>query len=285
MKNKNLENKILENKNLENKNLKYALVTGASSGLGELFALKLAEENWNLILVARSEDKLKSLAFSLSNKFSIKVETISLDLSEQNSASKLFAIIQSKSSLASNIELVINNAGIGIVKYFDQSDANELTQMMNLNMITPTLLSLYFIKHMKENNISGTILNLSSMAAFNPIPKMSCYAATKSFILSLSMAIDYELRELEADLKIKVLTLCPGPAETNFFNRANYSSKKILMKVQSAEEVVSTGMKAIKNKTSVSIVGTSNKILVFISKFFPSNLINKMTSYFMGYNR
>ncbi len=180
-----------------------ALITGASSGIGLDMAKYLATKKYELILVARSREKLEQIQEMLPTKVTIIVA----DLSNEQKVKELYILTKKE-----NIDILINNAGFGLFGEFDETDLQQ-----ELNMIETNILTKSFLKDMEKKN-SGYILNVSSSAAFQPGPLMSTYYATKSYVYQLSEAIWYELKKKKSNVHISVL--CPGPVETNFNNRA-----------------------------------------------------------------
>ena len=182
-----------------------ALITGASSGIGLEFAKYLASKKMELILVARNKEKLEEIQKKLSTKTTIIV----MDLSSDQNVKELCALVKNES-----IDLLINNAGFGSYGDFSDSNLSKDLEMINTNVKAVHMLTKYVLRTMIARN-SGYILNVSSSASFMPGgPLMSTYYATKSYITSLTRAINYELRKHKSD--VVVSALCPGPVDTNF---------------------------------------------------------------------
>ena len=184
------------------------LITGASSGLGADFARDLANRGYDLILVARSKDKL----LELKKELKTKVEIEAMDLSEIENVYKLYNKYEGK------IGLLINNAGFGLFGEFSDTDLDVELNMINLNINAVHILTKLFLQDFVKRDY-GRILNVSSIAAFEPGPLMSTYYATKAYIYSLTAAIYEELRRKKSSVRISVL--CPGPTKTEFNERAN----------------------------------------------------------------
>ena len=232
------------------------LITGASSGIGKAFALEYAKLGKNLVLTARSEDKLESLKKELEAKFSIEVKLIVLDLIKENSAKLIYEEIEREKI---QIDILINNAGFGISGEFHTRDFLSQRNQIMLNNVSLVDLTYYIIQGMKKNG-KGTIINIASTAAFQPVPYMAVYGATKAFGLSFSEALHQEYK----DCGIKVTAVCPGATETSFFDTAGPVGMGMHRK---AEEVVKTAVKAAgKNKLYV-VDGVKNYGITLLSRF------------------
>src|SRR5216684_3698261 len=185
------------------------LITGASSGIGEAFARKLAARGHNLLLVARSEDKLITLCNELGRARSIRAQYVAIDLSEKDAPARLFEETKSRDL---QIDFLINNAGFGSMGDFAKLPLDRELNMIDLNVRALVELTHRFLQPMRERK-GGTIINVASTAGFQPVPFMAVYAATKAFVLSFTEALWEENRPLG----IKVMALCPGVTETGFF--------------------------------------------------------------------
>src|SRR5205823_2463767 len=186
-----------------------ALVTGASAGLGVEFARQLSKRGHRLVLAARRKERLEELARELSN-----ARAVAIDLSKANAAAKLLADVE---SAGEHVDVLINNAGFGLIGRFAELDAKRQRQMIDLNAGALTDLCRAVAPGMIERK-SGAILNVASTAAFQPGPKMAVYFATKAFVLSLSEALHEELKTHG----INVTCLCPGPTRTEFGEVAGF---------------------------------------------------------------
>lgn len=249
------------------------LITGASSGLGKDFAHIFAEKGYNLVLVARSEEKLNSIAKELEDKYKTKVTVLIQDLSENNSASKIYSEIKNQDI---QIDILINNAGFGKIGVFINEKVETLTEMVNLNITTLTEMTALFLPEMIVRN-QGKILNIASTAAFQSLPNFSVYAATKAYVLNFTEALHYELK----NKNISVTALCPGPTSTGFAKRANAETLSLFKHAMDSKTVAEIGYKALmKNKMTV-IAGLNNKLLTYFSRLIPSrrlliNIVGKM---------
>ena len=194
------------------------LITGASSGIGEVFARKLAARGRNVLLVARSEEKLITLCNELGRSNSIRAQYVALDLSKPESAAQLF---EEATKRGLTVDMLINNAGFGSMGEFSKLDLARELNMIDLNIKSLVELTHRFLQPMIERK-QGAIINVASTAAFQPVPYMATYAATKAFVLSFSEALWEENRPHG----IKVMALCPGVTETNFSKRLAVTSRR-----------------------------------------------------------
>ena len=189
----------------------YALITGASSGIGRDIARELSDRGINLILVARDKDRLNKLAASLKTK----VIVIPMDLSRRKSCIKLYYMLKDKP-----VDILVNNAGFGAFGEFEKTNLSTEINMVNLNICAVHILTKLFLRKMLRQN-RGHILNVASLAAFTAGPLMSTYYATKSYVYSLTCAIAEELRR--SGRNVHISAFCPGPVATEFNKRAGVS--------------------------------------------------------------
>ncbi|MCX6129695.1 MAG: SDR family oxidoreductase [Proteobacteria bacterium] len=252
---------------------KWAIVTGSSSGIGLEMAKILASRGYNLVLVARSGDILSSLAKDLSTP-ALQVKTLSLDLTRRDS---IDALVRQTDEWQITPDVLVNNAGVASYGPFLEQDESELLQMIELNMSALVLLSRLYAQRMSERK-QGHILQLASIAAFQPLPQYAVYAASKSFVLSFSRALNFELR----GSGVNCTALCPGPTESKFFERAKHSLNKsfeiLLMK---PEDVARQGLDAMFAGEDVYIAGRINHISAILSRFLPGNLGMRAASFLM----
>jgi len=244
--------------------MKVTLITGASSGIGEAFARRLAEEKHDLVLVARSENKLHELCDELMLKHQIVAHYVAMDLNDFEADKRLFDETERHGM---QVDWLINNAGFGSMGDFAALDLEKELEMVNLNISVLVALTHRYIQKMRERK-SGVIINVSSTASFQPVPFMAAYAATKAFVTSFSEAIAEENRPYG----IKVSALCPGPTDTNFFAAANaipFSAKGM----QTAEDVVEVGLKGIEKGKSTAVSGWTNYIGSVFGTLVPDSLV------------
>ncbi len=186
-----------------------ALITGASSGIGEAFARELASQKKNLVLVARSQDKLEQLATELEQQEQIQTLVIPQDLTEPKAGKLVYDKIKAQGW---TIDLLINNAGFGDYGNFDDRSLDKQISMIQLNITVLTELTRLYLPEMKQRK-KGGIINVSSIAGYQPLPYMSVYAATKAFVLSFTEALWAENKDSE----VNILALCPGSYSIEFF--------------------------------------------------------------------
>lgn len=248
-----------------------ALITGASSGIGKELATIHAERGGNLILVARSKDKLNELKVELEKKHKVLVSIIPKDLCAAGAAKELFIEVQ---SLGIQVDYLMNNAGFGLVGKFHELPWERHMQMINLNMIALTELTYLFLQEMVPRN-NGKILNTSSTAGLIPGPLQAVYFASKAYVSSFSNAIAEELY----DKNITVTALLPGATETGFAKTSGIDKTAIYSNPASARSVAVDGYNAmIKGKLDViSVSSRSQKMQLSLVPFFPKKMILKQT--------
>lgn len=240
------------------------LITGASSGIGREMAILLAAKNTTILLVSRNLDKLDELANFLRLKYKTTVYTRALDLSQRGAASELFEYTQSKGL---DIDILVNNAGVGIYEEHVNIDTIPLNKMLQLNIVALAELCQIYGKTMKARGF-GKILNIASVAAYQPTPFFAAYGASKSFVLNFSEALAKELE----DFGVSVSCLSPGPTDTSFFE--NIDTEKISgnhqfnnKNRQNAQSVAQIGVSLLFKGGFSEVAGFRNKILVFLNRF------------------
>jgi len=240
-----------------------ALVTGAASGLGYELALLLAKDKYELILVDIDAEKLESAKENIENEFGSKITLLVKDLSTQGIAQEIFEEIEEIP-----ISVLINNAGFGIFGTFSNTDWQRESDMLHLHIMTTTHLTKLLLKGMVERG-RGKILNMSSLAAFQPGPLMSLYYASKAYILSFSEAIANELK----GTGVTVTALCPGQTKTCFQEVVSEGTvdNKISFNVACPREVAAYGYKAMLKGKTVAIPGIFNKFLSKLPRFISRN--------------
>ena len=233
-----------------------ALITGASTGFGRDFAIKLSEQGYDIVAVARSKEKLEELKKEIKTNVEIEV----MDLSQKENAYKLHEKYQNK------IDLLVNNAGFGECGRFDKTDLDIELNMIDLNVTTLHILTkLFYTDFVKKDK--GQILNVASIAAFQPGPLMATYYASKSYVYNLTMALYEENRRNKGHVKVSVL--CPGPAETGFFSRANV---KFAIKPHSSDYVTEYALKKMNKNKLLIVPGLVPKLTVFSNRLVPRKL-------------
>ncbi|BCB05510.1 SDR family NAD(P)-dependent oxidoreductase [Bacillus sp. KH172YL63] len=246
---------------------KTVLITGASSGIGLHFSHKFAESGHDVILVARSEEKLVSLSQEMKEKYGVKAYAFPADLSKPDAVKELYDKLQSHQL---QVDTLINNAGFGLFGEFEDTDLTTEVDMISVNITALTALCKLIGKDMVSRK-RGQILNVASTAAFQPGPLMAVYYATKAYVLSFSEALANEW----ASHGVKVTALCPGATETGFSDAADLHSSKLFQSgVMSVEEVVEEGYRQMMNTNKTVIVpGLKNKILTSTVRFIPRKLV------------
>lgn len=236
-----------------------ALITGASSGLGKDFAVKLSNLGYDLILVSRNKNALKKV----SKLCKTNVEIEDLDLSLEKNCKLLFNKYR-------GVDILINNAGFGLFGNFYETNLDKEINMIDLNVKAVHILTKLYLKQMIKKD-SGRILNVASSAAFLPGPLMSTYYSTKSYVFKLTAAIYEELKQIKSNVKVSIL--CPGPVDTNFNNVANVSFS---VKNLSSDYVTNYAIKKMFKNKLVIIPGVMSKIGAFGCKFAPLKLLLKI---------
>jgi short-subunit dehydrogenase len=223
-----------------------ALVTGASSGLGAEFARRLAERGADLVLVARRADRLEALAAELRTKYGSTCTVVPLDLTEPDAVASLVATL---AAAGIRVSTLVNNAGFGTSGPFVTLDPKRIGDEIQLNVTTLVQLTRALLPEVLEAK-AGALVTVASTAAFQPMPRMAIYGATKAFVLSFTEALASETRRS----RLKVLALCPGPTSTEFFDVAA-STDSAFGKFQTAEQVIATALSALDRKrTPASII-------------------------------
>lgn len=243
---------------------KVALITGASAGLGVEFARQLSKRGYRLVLAARRKDRLDELACELGN-----ARAIAIDLSKPSAAAKLVANIE---AAGEQVDVLINNAGFGLIGRFAELDASREREMIDLNVGALTDLCRAVAPQMIARR-SGAILNVASTAAFQPGPKMAVYFATKAFVLSLSEALHEELKPHG----VHVSCLCPGPTRTEFGEIAGFGGNGLFDRVaMNAPEVVAAGLRGLDRNRAVVVTGLINKVGAASTRFAPRAIVRKI---------
>lgn len=251
-----------------------ALITGASSGIGLDLAKMMADDGINLVLVARSTDKLQALKAELDGK--VDVTVISKDLAEKDAAQDVYN--QTKAA-GIHVDYLVNNAGFGDFGPFIERDWDKNQTMIDLNITVLTHLTKLYLDDMAAAG-TGKILNVASTAAFQPGPWMAVYYATKAYVLSFSEALAYEMR----NSGVTVTTLCPGPTETGFVDAADMQDSKLfkLRKPATSEAVARQGYKKMLKGQRVTIQGTMNWLMAQSNRFSPRGLVLVMVDKISG---
>ena len=250
----------------------YALITGASKGLGKAIAIQLAEKGYNLVLIARSGDELAKLAAEIQIANKVKVEYLSIDLAESASAN---TVVNWITEHGFSLSILINNAGYGLWGNFASLDLAAQMDMCRLNMDTVMGLCHGLIPLLAKSE-KAYILNICSTAAYQSVPTLAVYSATKAFILSFTRAIRFELKKGP----VSVSCLSPGPIDTGFAHRAGLDAfNKIAEKFNmNPDEVAQIALKGMFAKKAEIIPGITNWVSIYANKILPKAFIEKMAA-------
>jgi uncharacterized protein len=246
---------------------KTVLVTGASMGIGATFARQLAALGAKLVLVARSKDKLDALAAELPGS-----HVIAMDLGKPGAARRVFDAV---TAAGLDIDVLVNNAGFGVHGAFSEIPIETQLESIELNVNALVDLTYVFLPMIERRR--GGVIQIASTAAFQPVPYMAVYAASKAFVLSFSEALWAEYRPRG----VRVLALCPGATETPFFERAGEAAAVALGKKASPDAVVRLGLRAFRANRASVIHGTANYLTAAMSRFSTRELTAKVSARIM----
>lgn len=245
-----------------------ALVTGASSGIGEQFARQLGAKGYDVVMVARRKERLDAIAGEIAEANGVKTEVIEADLSTKKGVSAVADRIKN-----GDISVLVNNAGFGTQGEFADLPLNRETEELDVNIIALTQLTHAAAKPMVEQK-RGTIINLGSVGSFQPVPHMATYAGTKAYVLSFSEALHEELKPHG----VTVTCLCPGVVYTGFQEAAGMSREKMPgMGVMTAEKVVEAALKGAAKKRAIVIPGALNQAAAQMTRLAPRWLIRRVS--------
>jgi hypothetical protein len=254
-------------------NNKYALITGATSGIGYELAKLFAQDGYNLVIVARSEEELQQRKSEFSQQYNVEVIPIAKDLFEPDAALQLYNEVKGKGI---PVNVLVNDAGQGQYGLFVEQDIHRLLQIIQLNVSSLTVLTHAFLKDMVARN-EGKILQVASIASELPGPWQAVYHATKAYVLHLTEALVSELK----DMDVSITALQPGATDTDFFNKAEMQDSKILdTKLSDPAKVAKDGYDALMKGDDKIISGLKNKVMVGMSNVMPESMVaeqmNKM---------
>jgi short-subunit dehydrogenase len=251
------------------------LITGASSGIGLELAKCFAADGCRLVLVARNTEALETLAKALRQSRQIEVMVLTADLSLPETPKRIFAELSAQKIA---VDMLVNNAGFGALGNFAELSLPRQLEMLQVNITALTELTGLFLPGMIQRKRGG-ILNVGSVAGFQPGPGMAVYYATKAFVLSFTEALAGEL----AGSGLKISVLCPGPTETNFSQIARANKARLFKaRKMSAAAVAQSGHRAFRSGKVISVPGGSNKLLVFSGRLAPRAVVRKIARH---YNR
>ncbi len=245
--------------------MKFTLITGATGGLGKAFAHLYAKDNNNLLLVSTSEQKLIDLKKQLEKQYSVSIDYISADLSSLDECKKVYSYAKEKGYFINNL---VNGAGFGDRCDFKDMDVDLQMKMISVNCSALIYFTRVILTDMLSHN-EGHIINVGSLASFVPGPYMCTYHASKALVLNFGEAVSHEIRKT----RVKLLTLCPGPFNSGFVERAknDWTFKKI--KPVSAEKVAEFAYKKSLKGKRIAIPGFTNKLTAFAPRFAPRNFV------------
>ena len=245
----------------------WALVTGASAGIGLEFARVLAENGWRLVLVARRKARLERVARELMTAHGTETRIIAASLADQGSPQ---AIFNELAAAGIAIDLLVNNAGLLVDNKFGRAGLDDQLDIVRVNVLAHTALARLFLEPMLQRD-RGRILNVASIAAFMPVPHLAVYAATKAYVLSFSTALAEELRRTN----VTVTALCPGVTDTEMVRGTGLAGFPRFT-VGNAKDVARAGYRACMTGQRTHVVGVLNKILVFFARHVHSLLMRPM---------
>lgn len=246
----------------------FALITGASKGIGKSIARTLASRGYDLLLVARSEELLKTVSEEISTGSVVTCHYLTIDLAAEQAADMVYSWCQNNHF---PVSILVNNAGYGLSGSFEKYSAEAHSEMLRLNIITPVKLTRLFLPELKKQPASY-ILNIASSAAYQAVPFLSAYAASKAFVLSFSRGLYHELK----GTSVSVTCVCPGPTETHFIDRANIGAKgqKAAARFNmSPETVAHIAVNCLFKRKLEVITGGINKLTAFFVWLLPKSLV------------
>lgn len=250
--------------------MSYALITGASKGIGKAIAEELASRKINLLLVARSGSLLQAIAKELANRFGVHTDCLAIDLSSPAAPEQIAAWLEEKGY---PVHILVNNAGYGLSGAFSSYTAKEYRDMMHVNMNVPVELTALLIPELKKHSKSY-ILNIGSSAAYQAVPGLTVYAASKSFIVNFSRGLQYELR----NTPVSVTAVSPGGTNTDFASRAQVSSKAVKAGEKlnmSSAAVAKMAVNAMFARKTELVTGFVNQLGAFLVWLLPKKLTEK----------
>lgn len=258
---------------LDTFNDRWALITGASSGIGAEFASQLAGRGMHLILAARRRDRMTELATDLNTRHGTRCHVVTIDLAEPESGHVLHEEIR---RLGVDVELLVNNAGVGLIGQLETTSPEDVRKMLNLNLLTLTDLTYRFLPEMLSRG-HGAIVNVSSQAAFQPVAFMGAYAASKSFILHFSEALWAEARSRG----VTVMALCPGVTRTDFFDHAGAPGWLEKHSSQTPARVVKVALKSLEKRRQYVVPGWGNYLMTLLVRLATRRTaVNESKRYF-----
>ncbi|WP_235925731.1 SDR family NAD(P)-dependent oxidoreductase [Pontibacter burrus] len=252
---------------MEGNKQKTVLITGASNGFGMEFAKLFAKDGYNLVLVARSVERLRELGYSLQDEHQLQqVCIVQSDLSRREAPQEIYDQLKQQGV---QVDVLVNNAGVGVHGFFHETELDRELDLIQLNITSLVHLTKLFLKDMVSRN-EGKILNLASIVSFMPSPLMAVYAASKAFVLSFSEALQNEVK----DKNITITALCPGASDTYFFKRADAENSRAANgPLSSPEDVAKDGYDALMKGETRVVSGVLNKVQAGISNVLPDSAL------------
>lgn len=254
---------------------KTALITGASTGIGHALTECFAQDGYDLVLTARSGQKLEERAEDLRRRYGVSSRVIVKDLSLAESPAEIYRQVREAGIF---VEVLVNNAGIGTYGLFAETELQSELETIKLNMVSLTHLTKLFLKEMVEKK-RGRIMNVASTAAFQPGPLMAVYYATKAYVLSFSQALDEEL----VGSGVRVCCFCPGPTESEFSKRAGISEMRLLkgwVPVMKTETAARTGYQGLMRGKRIVIPGGLNRLGASLVRWAPRTWVTRVVKWF-----
>jgi hypothetical protein len=257
----------------------WALITGASSGIGRALAHQFAQEGYNLVAVARNGERLRELARELSEEQNVLTKVIVHDLAKPSACEEIFKVLTDEGIA---IDVLVNNAGFGVHGEYAKTDLSREIDMVNLHITSLLQLTKFFMPQMLTRNF-GRILNVASVYSYSSVPMQSVYSASKSFMLSFSESLRNEIR----GKGVSVTVLCPGITRTEFRKRMGVGEKKAAKGMDPAK-VAAIGYKALMRGKFIAIPGVGNKTYVWFARMTPRSLMSRVIrkiNFFRGINQ
>lgn len=251
----------------------YALITGASKGIGKAIAFELAKHNFNVLLTARSQNLLQNVAYEIKIKYAVQVAFLPLDLATTGASEKLYNWCSENNY---DVSVLINNAGFGLSGSLLNSSIEKNTNLIQLNIVTPTQLCQLFIPLLQKQK-KGFIMNIASTAAYQSVPYLNVYSASKAYVKSFSRGLSLEL----AGTNISVTCISPGPTDTDWATTAAVPDKVLKMADKlnmQPTDVAERAVKAMFNKRTEMVPGIMNKLGVLMAWLLPKKIVERSVS-------
>ena len=256
---------------MQSETTEYALITGASSGIGRELARQLAADGMNVVLVARDAEGLRQVAAEIERERQVTARVLPKDLRAPDAPREIFSELE---AAGVDISVLVNNAGTCVYDEFCESDLDAEIEMIHVNVTALTCLTKLFLTKMLTRG-SGRILNVASGAGLCPVPMVAAYAATKAYVLSLSEALAHELR----GTGVSVTCLCPWPTESGIQESSGLGdSRAHRRKLADPADVARIGLAACKRREVIAVPGLENRLLVFAMRFAPRKMNTRVSA-------